>query len=249
MSNIPYRNSTYLLLDVEGKIQFCNSEDKLFCSNLIKNLDIVKSITEKKKGKEIVNNYFIEFEEVNIEGLSLYLVVIDKIDQYSVNNSFNTYLYYKDFFTGIYNRNLWEDLCKGINKWFNLKLYSLTLIDIDELKQINDLEGHIGGDKIIKIVSYCIQSSIRDNDLAIRYGGDEFIILLPNTEKNELCNIVRRIEEKLAKKSNNKVTISTGFSSGNSVENLLTTLRNADLDMYEKKKIKKQRQRLETISN
>ncbi|SMC01798.1 diguanylate cyclase (GGDEF) domain-containing protein [Sulfobacillus thermosulfidooxidans DSM 9293] len=74
---------------------------------------------------------------------------------------------------------------------------SLLLIDSDSLKQINDRYGHIAGDTHLQILANVIRRSIRDRDTACRYAGDEFVIILPETELNEALRVGERIRREM----------------------------------------------------
>ena len=75
---------------------------------------------------------------------------------------------------------------------------SLIMVDIDNLKKINDTYGHRAGDKVIKEVSRKIKSCIRQIDTAARYGGDEFAIILPNTLLSETVIVAERMVKAVA---------------------------------------------------
>jgi diguanylate cyclase (GGDEF)-like protein len=86
-----------------------------------------------------------------------------------------------DFLTGLYNRRylkarLEEDL---VNFGEQGKPYSLLVLDLDYFKMINDTFGHLVGDRVLLRTTGLIKASIRSADVAVRYAGDEFIVLLP----------------------------------------------------------------------
>ncbi len=91
-----------------------------------------------------------------------------------------------DPLSGLYNRRFAESfLEKSFTQWSRYgQPFSLMFIDIDNLKNINDTYGHIVGDKVIERLSTCLKTMIRSSDVASRYGGDEFLLILPNTNIN-----------------------------------------------------------------
>jgi diguanylate cyclase (GGDEF)-like protein len=128
------------------------------------------------------------------------------------------------------------------------KNFSLCFIDIDALKTVNDFYGHDEGDFYIKTIAKLILDSLRMDDHAFRYGGDEIIILLDQCNVEKAKHIIERIEENLAelealKQKPYTMSFSTGIVdyltfNGSSAGELM---RNADELMYESKKIKKRR--------
>jgi diguanylate cyclase (GGDEF)-like protein len=100
-----------------------------------------------------------------------------------------------DGLTGLANhRTFYEILEKELwrSKRYSEQI-SLIMVDVDNLKQINDHYGHRVGDKVIKEVSVRIQESIRQIDTAARYGGDEFAIILPNTSITDASVVAERM--------------------------------------------------------
>jgi len=91
-----------------------------------------------------------------------------------------------DRLTGLYNRGHWEDLLKL--EYARHSRYgavsSLVMCDIDHFKRVNDTFGHPAGDKVIQRVAHVMRSHVRDADIAGRYGGEEFAVLLPDTDKS-----------------------------------------------------------------
>lgn len=96
---------------------------------------------------------------------------------------------------------------------------SMLFIDIDDFKQINDTHGHSTGDEVIQLVAQAIQGSKRDSDVAARFGGEEFVLMMPHTEgiKGYVCaeRIRKRVEQIETGTPDNpiRVTVSIGLAS------------------------------------
>lgn len=105
-----------------------------------------------------------------------------------------------DYLTGIYNRRFILETFKI--EFLKSKRYFLSLscilLDIDNFKTINDKYGHQVGDATLKGVADFIQATIREVDIFGRYGGEEFLIILPNTNIYEAANVAEKIREKIA---------------------------------------------------
>jgi len=102
-----------------------------------------------------------------------------------------------DSLTGLYSRSFLTGL---LEKFFYLwkrygEIFSVLFIDIDDLKRINDEYGHLSGDEALKKIGQCIKLYLRKADLGVRYGGDEFLVLLPKTRREEAVHVARRIHE------------------------------------------------------
>ncbi|NOQ96491.1 MAG: diguanylate cyclase [Desulfobacterales bacterium] len=100
-----------------------------------------------------------------------------------------------DGLTGIYNRTGFRDFIQREfqrAKRYN-KALSLVMIDVDGFKPINDSLDHQAGDYVLRELAACLQNCIRKSDIAARYGGDEFAILLPETEMGEAEVLVKRV--------------------------------------------------------
>ena len=147
-----------------------------------------------------------------------------------------------DYLTEVYNRHELFSLAKNEiykSKRFKTPL-SFLLFDIDWFKKINDKYGHITGDLVIKIIAKACQKRLRQSDIIGRYGGEEFLVLLPSTtlENAKLIgeNIRKLIEELEIDYDNKriKVTISMGITetSGDTDLELQDFINNADKALY-----------------
>jgi len=103
-----------------------------------------------------------------------------------------SHLSYHDQLTGIYNRRYFEEEFKRLNVERNLPL-TLMMADVDGLKLVNDSFGHVVGDQLLIKVSELLHKGCRSDDLVARIGGDEFVILLPQTSAREAEEIAGRI--------------------------------------------------------
>lgn len=152
-----------------------------------------------------------------------------------------------DFLTGIYNRRyIFQSLQELFNKMqINQRMLSLLLIDIDEFKQINDKWGHDAGDFVLQQVVAIINNNIRSFDIAGRLGGDEFIVILPDTDLltakiigERLCQLIA-CENFIVGGEPRKITLSIGatqWQTGKINENMQSIISKADQALYKAKK-------------
>jgi len=125
-----------------------------------------------------------------------------------------------DPLTKLYNR-LYFDIQYTylLNKYKRNKTpFSVFLFDIDDFKQINDTYGHPVGDEVLVQISNTIKKTIRNTDLAFRYGGEEFIILFPDTKFEDAQKVAERIKKNIMEKviiDGKSVTISGGVGEYN----------------------------------
>jgi len=116
------------------------------------------------------------------------------------------------------------------------------LLDIDNFKAINDQFGHIQGDKVLKQVADQIRQSLRSTDLISRFGGDEFVMILPETKITTAQKIAQRIIETTAQASTGTFTVSIGLAAlVNESDTVESVLNRADQALYKAKKAGKNR--------
>ncbi|MBN2782946.1 MAG: GGDEF domain-containing protein, partial [Campylobacterales bacterium] len=136
-------------------------------------------IEKIKEFEPIIKNYF-ELAEPVLE--SRYLLNI--LEQSSL----------KDSLTGLFNRRYLENITSDTTR-----RYVLFMIDIDHFKKVNDTYGHDVGDKVIVGLSEFLKKSIKGSDVAIRYGGEEFMVILYNISKNDALRIAENIRVSFSK--------------------------------------------------
>jgi len=154
-----------------------------------------------------------------------------------------------DPLTGLYNRFYLNTVAE--NEFYKAKRYeyslSVIMFDVDHFKDINDRYGHLVGDLILKEVAGVIRESIRKGDIPIRYGGEEILVLLPFSRKNEAYAVAERIRRKIAEKEftilNNgiKITISAGVAEFENETTLDELIRKADKKLYQAKQLGRNR--------
>jgi diguanylate cyclase (GGDEF)-like protein len=149
-----------------------------------------------------------------------------------------------DNLTQLYNRKHLEEQIPRITSQSNRSntVYGVLMIDIDHFKIVNDTYGHDVGDNAIRIAAQTLLENIRTSDMAIRFGGEEFIILLHNCEEEKLSHIAEKIRNAFLKKeipageTSIRKTVSIGASIFPKNNNSLDTcIKYADLALYEAK--------------
>lgn len=149
-----------------------------------------------------------------------------------------------DGLTGLSNKlSLIEDLNYHFNlsKRFNSPL-SVIFIDLDHFKKINDTYGHIVGDKILAHLAKLLKGNIRKSDIAYRYGGEEFVIILENTNQKGALNLAKKLNNIVKKQqihvSNQvesikfNITISLGIATKSSKDSPESLMHRADQALY-----------------
>ena len=146
-------------------------------------------------------------------------------------------LLYHDALSGVYNRRFYEDRLRH-----QFIAAGVAIFDLDDFKLVNDTLGHHAGDLAIKAAARAMRSCIRDTDILVRYGGDEFVLVLPGIGRDDFRNKLRTLARKVAETTVHgyptlKLTVSVGgvLAAGRTIED---SARSADKLMYRAKQHK-----------
>ena len=168
------------------------------------------------------------------------LVLSHLVKQILLRKEEAEYLALHDPLTGLANRNLFTEKLDEVYRYSvrHQLSFCIALIDLDRFKSINDTYGHNVGDELLKQVAARFKLMVRRYDIVARFGGDEFIILLPDSNKQQGIEIYERIYSELIQPYTllgNSLTIgvSLGISSfPEHAQDMLELIRLADIAMY-----------------
>jgi len=148
-----------------------------------------------------------------------------------------------DTLTGIYNRMAYNDHIKKLMaRWQRYEeQFCYAIIDIDHFKRVNDTYGHNTGDKVLKLVATIMQKNIRESDTLFRIGGEEFVLILPNTDIDQAAPTIEKIREAVGssgfrfKEDKVVIHISAGLTQVNESDSEESLYERADKGLYQAK--------------
>jgi len=144
----------------------------------------------------------------------------------------------RDPLTGLANRrHAFETLQRILDRGTKL---CVVMLDLDNFKRINDTQGHLRGDLLLVEIAEAMRGATRERDLVGRYGGDEFFVILPNTDAQAAENVAQRITEAVAVVGRKfdparPVTASTGIAQARTNDSVASLTRRADEACYRAK--------------
>lgn len=145
-----------------------------------------------------------------------------------------------DPLTGLLNRRAAMDLIEEFAQHNSLAGTALVVLDIDHFKQVNDTYGHELGDEVLKRISIVVQQMVRDEDAAVRWGGEEILVICPKTSADGAFRVAEKLraEIKRIRFSNQNLSVSASFGVTNirEGESFTQALGRADEALYEAKK-------------
>ncbi len=186
----------------------------------------------------------ISFSLILLRSIALgYYAQALRLRMYELSRSFEIDATH-DALTGIYNRRVLTGILEAERSLIARKGIpcSLAMIDIDHFKQINDNFGHTVGDNVIRSMAEVLQTEIRDSDKLLRYGGEEFLLIMVATDLEEAKALAERIRTRASAAKwrqlpeGKKITVSIGVTELAEKDSLDEALSRADTALYSAKK-------------
>jgi len=150
------------------------------------------------------------------------------------------YLSNHDLLTGVYNRNFFESELSRL-QLSRLFPIGIVIVDMNNLKATNDRFGHAAGDELIRLVANALQKSFRAGDVIARIGGDEFAVVLVQTDESGMHAAVERLRAYINTHQNDLLSIAVGMAVGQQGSYLHGIMREADDRMYADKEAYKRK--------
>ena len=211
-------------------------------------IDYNKGIIQRLRDTEGNYKWFEEYTTPIYENGELIAVqgIMRNIDEKVKLEQDLEYRITHDVLTEIYNRDFFERMMEKYNKDFDTAV-AIVLCDLDELKCLNDNYGHKKGDILIKESAQLLNQHFSENAIVSRVGGDEFAIILVNTEQTQvelLCNkLSKEISKYNVSSKDIEIKMSVGYAySEHSIGEMEHLFTKADQHMYQNKRAKKQKQ-------
>jgi diguanylate cyclase (GGDEF)-like protein/PAS domain S-box-containing protein len=181
--------------------------------------------------------------------LGYFAVLVTDISDLKRQQENITYLSFHDQLTGLYNRRFFEEELLRLDNSRNLPL-TIVMGDVNGLKLVNDSFGHAVGDELLIKVSQALRKASRVDDIIARYGGDEFIMILPKTDVEEAQRIIKRFKYFISLEQSSTMDISVSFGAQTKLlvdESIHLIIKKTEDDMYQHKVYESSSMRSKTI--
>jgi len=201
-------------IDEYGFISKKSLEGQKCYYEYIKNLKEVNRVVKIKNSKNEIRIFTINIDNYDDKN-EFYVISLTDITQLKEKSNLLEYQASHDNLTGLFNRNKFNTLFgKEIRRGLRYNNHlSLVLLDIDFFKVVNDTHGHQIGDQVLKEIASIIMQDVREHDTAVRWGGEEFLILLPETDLEGAKIVAEKIRNSISEKplTNKKLNITASF--------------------------------------
>jgi diguanylate cyclase (GGDEF)-like protein len=182
---------------------------------------------------------FVPIMGMNLCLITFYERLQDSVDKLHTQQLHLQEVAEKDALTGVFNRGTGERILQNLIEKPERNI-AIILCDIDHFKRVNDNFGHLVGDRVLQEIAKCFQTHIRQQDVLVRWGGEEFLIVVPENDEIELKQLAERLrgiiaEHKISDVGN--ITGSFGVAHLNSSENLKQLFSRADQALYKAKEL------------
>jgi diguanylate cyclase (GGDEF) domain len=212
----------------------------------------LSKVNEIEEVQKIINDIIIDtkkMEESNIDLQNKLEIITAEAEKLKKQIEQNKRDLLKDPLTGLFNRRALSKKLKELSKEFkkNQSIFSVIMTDINLFKQFNDQYGHVLGDEALQIVSAVLEENTKGKDFVGRYGGDEFILLLPMTTLDSASILAENLEKAVSQKklklkstgeSLEKLTICLGVSQIHEGDTTESVIERADAALNLAKKTK-----------
>jgi len=246
------------ILRTKGITVISNTTNKSFFSNPLAVEEGIKSLicVPLIHQRETVGILYVDdftprkFSKADLQELEILASFASIAIQHARTHTNIKQLAITDSLTGLFNRRCFEDL---LNREFQRaerhgREFSLALVDVDDFKKFNDRHGHQAGDEALSMLGEAIRKAVRATDLACRYGGDEIVVILPETRLEKaydlfVTRIKREIETRFKQLSGDRfsLTVTIGIASypqdGTGAHDLVLAADRALLDAKKHKDI------------
>jgi len=210
----------------------------------INNFELTERVL-RKDGSRFVGD--IKCKIIGIDSETYLLFTIHDVAEEIKQEEKIRFLNFHDKVSGLYNKAFFEEELKKLDLGINLPI-SIIMGDINGLKMINSTYGHSEGDRLISTISYILLSCCRAEDIVARWGGDEFVILLPNADE-KVCESIVKIIESVCREYKDRVSdlddpidpsISFGYATKqDELQDINEVMKKAEDFMYKRKMLDK----------
>jgi len=233
----------YQIQDLQGKdfLSFVHEED------VLETMEVIQSSVENNTLSGFTNRYqckdgsykYIEWYQQPGAGRFIYSSARD-VTEKKMKEEQLLKIAVRDQLTGLYNRHYLDTCLEYEMKKAELEYKPLTLaiLDLDHFKRVNDTWGHPIGDELLKLTAETVEKSIRKTDLLVRFGGEEFVIVMPQTDVNAAMVVLEKVRAAIEKTEHSvtgRQTVSIGTAERLNSEIFGEWYKRADSALYSAK--------------